>query len=64
MSTGKFGPKSEVFSVGVLLLELLVGRVSSDVEPGGLYNYYINVMEQARSLPLANAPACIMHGGG
>ncbi len=50
MKTGKFGPESEVFSVGVVLIELLVGRVSSDVAPGGLYDYYVNTMEQEEEL--------------
>lgn len=43
--TGKYGEQSEIFSFGVVIMELLTGKVSSAVE-GGLYGYFIDPVNQ------------------
>ena len=50
ISTGKYDPRSEIFSLGVVFLELLVGKLQSKAAEFNLYQTYIkedehNVMD-------------------
>ena len=42
MSSNKFGDRSEVFSFGVTMLEIITGKRNQDVD-GGLYCHFIEV---------------------
>ena len=54
-SGGKFGEKSEMFSFGVVVLELLTGRLTQDVPDGGLYNHYLHPEDHEADLTVAAA---------
>ncbi len=49
MSSNKFGDRSEVFSFGVTMLEIITGKRNQDVD-GGLYCYFI-VEEKEELVP-------------
>ena len=51
---GKFGEKSEVFSFGVVVLELLTGRLTENV-PEGLYVHYLHPEDYEEELTPAAA---------